>query len=74
MIPYACSDGAFEYLVQNCKNHFMDCGVMIAAMCVERSSEGGSGCFRLMNYISSDVSRTKLAKRNGRLLSIGIIK
>ena len=22
----------FESLAQNCKNHFMDCGVMIAAM------------------------------------------
>ena len=41
--------------------------VMVAAMCVERSSEGWPGCFRLLDYIYGDVCQPKVAKRNGRL-------
>ena len=48
------------------RNSFYGLLVMVAAMCVKRSSEGWPGCFRLLNYLSGDVCQPKGVKRNGR--------
>ena len=56
------------------RNSFYGLLVMVAAMCVKRSSEGGRAVSVCLNYLSGDVCQPKVAKRNGRLQSIGIIK